>query len=90
MKFAQIKGICNELALYDINENELKGELLDLQEGLAFKTNIKVMGSTDPNITENSHIIVIAAGKRQKPGEGVENLLEKNLAIFKGKVNLCL
>ncbi len=36
------KGVCNELVLSDVMEDKLKGECMDLQQGLAFMKNMKI------------------------------------------------
>ena len=64
-----LQGTCNELALTDVAADKLKGELMDLRQGLAFIKNVKINASTDLSVTANSKIIVISAGVRQKPGE---------------------
>jgi L-lactate dehydrogenase len=37
-----VQGICNELALTDVVEDKLKGELLDLRHGVPFLRNVKI------------------------------------------------
>jgi len=37
-----VQGICNELALTDVIEDKLKGELLDLRQGLPFLKPVKI------------------------------------------------
>jgi L-lactate dehydrogenase len=79
-----LKGFCNELALMDTDENLLNGELLDLKQGLAYQTNMNIMGSTDPSITANSKIVILALGARPQPGHSVYSPLDKNVEIYKG------
>jgi L-lactate dehydrogenase len=40
-----VQGICNELALTDVAEDKLKGELLDLRHGVPFLRNVKIDAS---------------------------------------------
>ncbi len=71
------------MALTDINEERLKGEMMDLQQGLTFLRNVHIDASKDLKVTHNSNIIVITAGARQKPGESRLSLVERNIKIFK-------
>lgn len=41
-----VQGIISELALVDMVENKLKGEMMDLQHGQAFLRTVKVVAST--------------------------------------------
>lgn len=36
------KSVCNELALCDVMEDKLKGECMDLRQGLPFMKNMKI------------------------------------------------
>lgn len=76
----------NELALIDLNEERVKGEVMDLNHCLAFspsKMKIKVGSYTD---CKDASLIVIAAGVNQAPGETRLGLLKRNAKIFKGIV----
>lgn len=80
------QGIANEIALVDVVADKLKGELMDLQHGLAFLRNVKISASTDAAVSANSKLIVITAGARQQEGESRLNLVQKNVNIFKNIV----
>jgi len=41
-----IQGVISELALVDMVENKIKGEMMDLQHGQAFLRTVKVVAST--------------------------------------------
>ena len=77
--------MCNELALTDVVEDKLKGELLDLRHGLAYLKNVKIDADKDLKVTANSKIIVICAGLRQKPGETRLSLVQRNTEIYRCK-----
>ena len=79
-----LKGICNELVLVDTDENVLNGELLDLQQGLTYHTNMNICGSTDPSITSKSKIIILSLGDRPKPGNDIYSVMQKNFEVYKG------
>lgn len=75
------------MALTDIDENKLKGEMLDLRQGLAFLKNAKIDASKDLAVTANSKIVVITAGARQRPGESRLSLVQRNVEIYKGMIS---
>lgn len=77
------QGVISELALVDMVENKLKGEMMDLQHGQAFLRTVKVNASTDYAISKNSKICVVTAGARQNEGETRLQLVQKNVQIFK-------
>jgi len=81
-----VQGVCTELALTDVVEDKLKGELMDLQQGLAFLKNVKIDASKDLSVTAGSKIIVITAGARQRPGESRLSLVQRNTEIFKSLI----
>lgn len=72
----------NELALIDLNQERVEGEVMDLNHCLAFspsKMKIKVGTYGD---CQDASLIVIAAGVNQKPGETRLELLKRNASIF--------
>lgn len=78
------QGIANEIALVDVMEDKLKGELMDLQHGLTFLNHVKVDAGTDYSITAGSKLCIVTAGARQREGESRLNLVQRNTDIFKG------
>ncbi|CAG0913406.1 unnamed protein product [Notodromas monacha] len=75
--------VASEIALVDVAEDRLKGEMMDLQHGLSFLRNVRVNASTDYAITAGSRICVITAGARQLEGESRLNLVQRNVDILK-------
>ena len=77
----------NELALIDLDENRIIGEVMDLNHCLAFAPqNIDIhVGKYED--CRDANIVVIAAGANQKPGETRLDLIGKNAAIFKDIVS---
>ncbi|KAI6234083.1 Lactate malate dehydrogenase domain containing protein [Aphelenchoides fujianensis] len=72
------QNIASEICLVDMVEDKLKGEMMDLQHGLA--------SPPPPNYeqSEGSKVCVITAGARQKQGESRLSLVKRNVEIFKG------
>lgn len=77
------QGVVSELALVDMVENKLKGEMMDLQHGQAFLRTVKIQASTDYAISAGSKICVVTAGARQNEGESRLSLVQRNVEIFK-------
>lgn len=77
------QGICRELALVDMIEDKLKGEMLDLQHCQRFVKNVSIRASTDYAVTANSNLCIVTAGSRQKEGESRRDLVQRNVNIFK-------
>lgn len=67
-------------------ENKLKGEMMDLQHGSNFLKNAKISASTDLSISQNSKLIIVTAGVRQKEGESRLDLVQRNADIMKGLI----
>lgn len=77
------KGLADELALVDSNEDKMKGETMDLQHGSVFMKMPNVVGSKDFLVTANSQVVVITAGARQAKDETRLSLVQRNVTIFK-------
>lgn len=78
-----LRGLTDELALVDVNEDKLKAEMMDLQHGSPFVKMPTIVSSRDYLVTANSSLVVITAGARQEKGETRLNLVQRNVAIFK-------
>ena len=80
------QNVSSEIALIDMFENKLKGEMMDLQHGSNFLKNAKISASTDLSVSAGSRLIIITAGVRQKEGESRLDLVQRNTDILKGMV----
>ncbi|KAL7992137.1 hypothetical protein Chor_016393 [Crotalus horridus] len=78
-----MKELADELALVDVVEDKLKGEMLDLQHGSLFLRTPKIVSSKDYAVTAHSKLVIITAGARQQEGESRLNLVQRNVNIFK-------
>ncbi|XP_077611246.1 L-lactate dehydrogenase A-like 6B isoform X2 [Crocuta crocuta] len=78
-----LKGLTDELALVDADEDRLKGETMDLQHGSPFVKMPTIASSKDYRVTADSNLVVITAGVRQEKGETRLDLVQRNVAIFK-------
>ncbi|ELR58159.1 L-lactate dehydrogenase B chain [Bos mutus] len=77
------KSLTDELALVDVLEDKLKGEMMDLQHGSLFLQTPKIVADKDYSVTANSKIVVVTAGVRQQEGESRLNLVQRNVNVFK-------
>lgn len=77
------QGLASELALVDVMEDKLRGEVADLQHGAAFTRRCIVKGSADYAVSAGSSLVVVTAGARQREGESRLGLVGRNLEIFK-------
>jgi len=77
-----IKGLASELVLVDAKREKAEGEMMDFNHGLSFTTPMKISAGGYEDLA-GSHVVVIAAGAAQKPGESRLDLLVRNAAIFR-------
>ena len=78
-----MKDLADELALVDVMEDKLKGEMMDLQHGSLFRRTPKIVSGKDYNVPANSKLVIITAGVCQQKGESHLNLVQHNMNIFK-------
>ena len=64
-----IRGIGRTIAMYDVNADKTRAEVLDLQHGLQFVPQATVIGSDDIEVCRGADLVVITAGAKQKPGQ---------------------
>ncbi len=79
----QVRGVAQTIALYDLNEAKSRAEVLDMNHGKAFTPPVEVIGSSDPQVTAGSDVIVVTAGAKQKPGQTRLDLAAANVAMMK-------
>jgi malate dehydrogenase len=83
--------LCREVMLIDIKEGVPQGTALDIQESAPiFGFDTKLKGSNDLNDMAGSEIVVITAGVPRKPGMSRSDILDINLAVLYGIVDVVL
>lgn len=80
------RGVAGTLAIYDLNKDKTRAEVLDLNHGAAFVPRCEVIGSDDIEVTRDSDLIVVTAGAKQKPGQTRLDLAAANVAMTKSLV----
>jgi len=76
-----LKSIAAEIILIDIDEPRCHGEILDLSDALTFDGSSKIRSGSSADAAQ-ADIIIIAAGRAQKPGETRRELLTTNKKII--------
>ena len=75
-------GVVSEIALIDVNEKRLAGEVLDLNHGISFVPRVRIRKGTYEDCAD-SNIVIITAGASQRPGETRMDLLKRNIDVFR-------
>jgi len=83
---AQIRGVCRNLALYDLNSKKVRAEVLDLNHGMQFTPMTQIIGGDDLAVCAGSDVVVVTAGAKQKPGQTRLDLAAANVAMCRDLV----
>jgi L-lactate dehydrogenase len=76
-----VKSLASEIILVDINAEKVKGEVMDINDGLSFSDTENVKTGSYKDVA-NADIIILTAGVAQKPGETRLDLVAKNKNII--------
>lgn len=77
-----LNGLASEIVIVDINKEKAIGEVMDLNHGVSFVKPVNIIAG-DYEDTHDSDIIIITAGRGQKPGETRLEMIDGNYSIFK-------
>ena len=81
--------LCREVTLIDVVEGMPQGTALDIQESAPqFGFDTKLHGYNDPEAMADSDMVIITAGLPRKPGMSRSDVLETNLGIINGVVDV--
>jgi L-lactate dehydrogenase len=80
---ALIRGSARHVALYDVATEKAEAEVLDLAHGAQFTGSSDIVGGSDIGVVEGSHVVVITAGAKQKPGQTRIELAGTNAGIMR-------
>lgn len=81
------QGTCDHLAIIDIDEKKLEGNVMDLNHGVVWSSSRTRVSKGTYKDCEDAAIVVLCAGAAQKPGETRLQLVEKNMKITKSIVD---
>ena len=79
---ALMRGTARHIVLQDINEAKVRAEALDLAHGSQFFPEAVIHGSSDVAVTENSDVVVVTAGAKQKPGQSRLDLASSTVKLM--------
>jgi L-lactate dehydrogenase len=74
-------GVADEIAMIDLDEELVRGQVLDLQHSRFFFPSVSIEVGDDEDYAD-AQVIVITAGSSQKPGESRLDLLQRNAKIM--------
>ncbi len=77
------QSVCDELVLIDVDKEKARGEVMDLNHGLAFSPSHMRIYAGEYEDCADADIVVITAGAAQKPGESRLDLLSRNARVFR-------
>jgi len=77
-----IKGIAREIVLVDIDKNRTIGEAEDLSHTAPYTSPVEIIAGGYADMRD-SDLVVITAGKKQKPGETRADLAKDNVELYK-------
>lgn len=80
---ALIRGSARHVALYDIATEKVEAEVLDLAHGTQFTGTSDIIGGSDISVVAGSHVVVITAGAKQRPGQSRIDLAAVNAGIIR-------
>ena len=81
------KNSVGELVLIDVREDKAKGEALDLMHAAAYSNaHIKIKAGTYADCGDAT-IVCICAGRNQEVGETRQDLIDKNVGVFKAIIS---
>ena len=75
-------GLAGEIVLIDLDQKRLKGEVMDLEHGLAFVWPVEIRAG-DYSDCADANLIVVTAGAKQTPGQSRPELIQHNADIVK-------
>ncbi len=77
-----MSGVGREIVLVDINRMRAEAEANDIHHAVPFAHPLSVRAGDYPDLA-NAHVVVIAGGVAQKPGETRLHLLQRNAEVFR-------
>lgn len=78
----QFGGIVREIALVDVNQDLVEGQVLDLLHGASLTADQRIVAG-GPEDNADADVICITAGLRRKPDESRLDLINRNVDLFR-------
>jgi len=77
-----MKGLARSIVITDMDKKRLEGEVMDLSHGAPYVSPVEIIAGDYPDI-KGSDLVVITAGKKQKPGQTRLALVKDNVEIYR-------
>lgn len=77
-----ISGLARSIVILDLDKKRAEGEVLDLASGMPYVSPVEIRVGDYPDL-KDSDIVVIAAGRKQKPSQTRLALTQDNIDVFK-------
>lgn len=77
-----VRGLARQIVLVDIDRKRLEGDVMDLSHGAPYVPPVQISAGDYPGIAD-SDIVVITAGKNQRPGQSRVDLVKGNVALYR-------
>jgi len=77
-----LKGGVRQIVLVDVDRKRLEGEIMDLSHGAPYISPVEVIAGDYPD-TQDSDLVVITAGRKNRPGETRLDLAKDNVELYR-------
>ncbi|MFH0790622.1 MAG: L-lactate dehydrogenase [Candidatus Omnitrophota bacterium] len=77
-----ISGLARSIVILDLDKPHAEGEVLDLSSSMPYVSPVQITVGDYPDL-KDSDLIVITAGRKQKPGQTRLELVQDNVNLFK-------
>lgn len=74
--------VVTEIVLVDSDRQRAEGEALDLEHGIQFSTAHSIQGTDSYELVRDAQVVVVTAGKNQRPGQTRMELFEENAQLL--------
>lgn len=77
-----MRGLARSLVIIDRDHSRLEGEVMDLSHGAPYIRPVEITAGDYPDI-KDADLVVITAGKKQKPGQTRLELVKDNVEVYR-------
>lgn len=77
-----LRGLARQIVLIDVDRKRLEGDVMDLSHGAPYVASVQIVAGDYPD-TADSDLIVITAGRNQRPGQTRLDLVKVNVELYK-------
>ncbi len=77
-----MKGLARQLVMLDFDKKRVEGEVMDLSHGAPYISPVEIHAGDYPDLA-GSDLVVITAGRKQKPGQTRIDLVKDNVEVYR-------